>query len=62
MIFGARMVGVEGRRSETGLDGAQGIPGMYIVFIVIHSFALIIASFTDNISYVNPCPVDKRWC
>lgn len=62
MIFGARVWGVEGRRSEMGLDGAQGIPGMYIIFIVIHSFTLIIASLADNISYVNACLLGKRWC
>ena len=62
MIFGARMCGVEGRRSETELDGAQGIPGMNIVFTDIHSFHRIIANFTDNISYVISCLLAKRWC
>lgn len=60
MIFGARVWGVEGRRSEMGLDGAQGIPGMYIIFTDIHSFYRIIASFSDNVSYVISCPLDKR--
>ena len=36
MIFGARMVGVEGRRSETGLDGAQRCIRYTTLFIAIY--------------------------
>lgn len=61
MIFGARVCGSEGKRARTGLDGEPGHPGMNTLYIDIHRHYSKITDIHDNISYVKPCLLAKRW-